>query len=146
MLVVQTAPHVLKATAVTPPGVSLTVYLAPILLMTVLWRVMGTSTALMEEMLEELLDNAPALPAMKDLMAQTALPVQKATVLMIQLASVSVMQPLILLMTGLLKIKETSTASMKGQSVGLQNLAPAPSVALGLKALTARLLLSVKQL
>ena len=35
MLVVQTVPHVLKATAVMPPGVSLIVYLVPILLMTV---------------------------------------------------------------------------------------------------------------
>ena len=99
----------------------------------------------MEELLEELQDNVPALPAMKDLMAQTALPVQKATVLMLQLASVPVMPPLILLMTGLLKIKETSTASMRGQSVALQNLAPV-RVALGLKVFTARLLLTVKPL
>ena len=82
--------------------------------------------------MEELQDNAPALPAMKDLMAQTALPVP-------------VMPRLILLMTGLLKIKETSTASMRGQSVGLQNLAPV-RVALGLKVLTARFLLTVKPL
>ena len=45
MLVGQTVPHVLKATAVMPPGVSLIVYLVPILLMMDLWRVMGTSTA-----------------------------------------------------------------------------------------------------
>jgi hypothetical protein len=100
----------------------------------------------MEELLEELQDNVPALPAMKDLMAQTALPVQKATVLLLQLASVPVMPPLILLMTGLLKSKETSTASIRGQSVGLQNLAPVLSVALGLKVFTARLLLTVRPL
>jgi hypothetical protein len=45
MLVGQTVPHVLKATVGMPPGVSLIVYLVPILQMTVLWRKMGTSTA-----------------------------------------------------------------------------------------------------
>jgi flagellar biosynthesis protein FliP len=79
------------------------------------------------------------------LVAQTALPVQKVIQQMSHLASVPVMPPLILLMTGLLKIKETSTASMRGQSVGLQNLAPV-RVALGLKVFTARLSLTVRPL
>ena len=68
----------------------------------------------MEGLLEELQDNVPALPAMTDLMAKTALPVQKVIQQTSHLASVPVMPPLILLMMGLLKIKETSTASMRG--------------------------------
>jgi hypothetical protein len=51
--------------------------------------------------LEELQDNAPALPAMKVLMAQTALPVQKVIQQMSHLASLTAMQLLILLMMGL---------------------------------------------
>jgi hypothetical protein len=45
MLVGQTVPHVLKATLVMLPGVSSSVLPLLILLMMVLWRVMGTSTA-----------------------------------------------------------------------------------------------------
>ena len=45
MLVVHTVKPAQKATVGTPPGVSLIVYLVPILLMMVLWRKMGTSTA-----------------------------------------------------------------------------------------------------
>jgi hypothetical protein len=86
----------------------------------------------MGALLGDLQGLASALSAMKDLMAQIALPVQKVIQQMLLLASVTVMPHLILLMTGLLKIKEISTASMRGMSVGLQGLAPVPSAALGL--------------
>jgi hypothetical protein len=45
VLVVHTVKPAQKVTLVMLPGVSLIVYLVPILLITVLWRVMGTSTA-----------------------------------------------------------------------------------------------------
>jgi hypothetical protein len=45
MLVGHTVKPAQKVTLVMLPGVSLIVYLVPILLTTVLWRVMGTSTA-----------------------------------------------------------------------------------------------------
>ena len=56
--------------------------------------------------------------------------------------SLIVKQLLIVLMTAHLKSQEDFTASMRGKSVGLQDLAPV-RVALGLKVFTARLLLSV---
>ena len=64
----------------------------------------------MEALLKDLQGLAPAIYATKVLLAGTVLPVLKATVLMLQLASIAVKPPLILLMMGLLKIKETSTA------------------------------------
>ena len=45
VLAVHTVKPAQKVTLVMLPGVSLSVYLAPILLMTVHWRVMGTSSA-----------------------------------------------------------------------------------------------------
>jgi hypothetical protein len=57
----------------------------------------------------------------------------------------SVKLPPILLMTVLWRNMGIFTASMRGQSVGLQNLALV-RVALGLKVYTARLLLTVKSL
>ena len=45
VLAVNTVKPAQKVTLVMHPGVSLIVYLVPILLMTVHWRVMGTSSA-----------------------------------------------------------------------------------------------------
>ena len=45
VLAVHTVKPAQKVTQVMLPGVSLIVYLVPILLMMVLWRVMGTSSA-----------------------------------------------------------------------------------------------------
>jgi hypothetical protein len=45
VLAVYTVKPAQKVTPVVLPGVSLIVYLVPILLMTVLWKKMGTSTA-----------------------------------------------------------------------------------------------------
>jgi hypothetical protein len=45
VLVVHTVKPAQKVTLVMLPGVSLIVYLVPILLMMVLWRVLGTSSA-----------------------------------------------------------------------------------------------------
>jgi hypothetical protein len=77
------------------------------------------------------------------LMDQTALYVQKVLLQMLPLASITAMPRLILLTTEQSRMKETSTASMRGQLKELQDLALAYSAPLALKAITARLLLSV---
>ena len=111
MLVVQTVQHVLKATAAMPPGVSLIVYLVLILLMTALWRVMGTSTAQMEEPLVDLLDLARALPVlMKVLEVQTVQAVQRVISEMLPGVSLSVYLVPILLMTVHWRVMGTSSA------------------------------------
>ena len=110
VLVVQTVLPAKRDTLGTLLGVSLTVS-QPLFLRTMgLFKKMETSTALMEGQLEELLDLAHALPAMKALAVQTVLHVQRATVEMLLSVSLIVTPLQYQQMTDHLRNLETSTA------------------------------------